>query len=692
MKNKFITKGVGAGLVSARKEMGITLIALVITIIILLILAGVTIAMVVGDNGILTRAREAKFKEEISGYLEKLEIYKANKSIGNYLNEQSDVETLLADKGSLYCDGKILEGQTIKNIIDDFDEKYNDKLLVLKGEMWITQVATEQEIDWAKDLGVKEVPLDIEISEGKVSLKSTDENLEYLKSENGTITIPSFVTSINSGVFNGVDATTVIIPPTVERIEANAFSNNKTITSIIFDDIENSKCTYIGASAFESTNITEIVLPDSVSSLGDCAFRFCSNLKEANIPKSLKVIPGYLFASSKITSIEIPEGVTTLNQACFRQCSLLQKINIPSTVTSLGAEIFYLDNNLEEVILDTDKYVFNEDETILMDKDKKKVYEIFTNKLKNKIINIPENVNRILVRCFTKNDVDNIEIKIPSSVNVIDSAAFTTIENINGSFEVDKDNIKYANTADKKGIYEKENGKLIRMFTGTDSSITIDENIKVIGEQCLNSTIITSITLPDNLQVLEDYSLFGLSKLKTVILPNNISSIAGGGLVFPHNVELKWKNSTNEGTNYKIDTFKNQQGKSLIKKDDNTLIWVSYNSSENISASDFPNGIKKIAHCCFRGKNYNLLELPDSIEELLGNPFVESYVKNLYIPSSVNTISQLNGPGLKYICIDKPSNSISGSPWGAPSGDRSIVWNDSSILGGKNLKDWFNSL
>mgnify|MGYP004641697697 CR=1 FL=1 len=43
-----------------RKEKGITLIALVITIIVLLILAGVTIAMLTGDNGILTKTKQAK--------------------------------------------------------------------------------------------------------------------------------------------------------------------------------------------------------------------------------------------------------------------------------------------------------------------------------------------------------------------------------------------------------------------------------------------------------------------------------------------------------------------------------------------------------------------------------------------------------------------------------------------------------
>ena len=47
-----------------RKELGITLIALVITIIVLLILAGVSIAMLTGENGILTQAQRAKEETE----------------------------------------------------------------------------------------------------------------------------------------------------------------------------------------------------------------------------------------------------------------------------------------------------------------------------------------------------------------------------------------------------------------------------------------------------------------------------------------------------------------------------------------------------------------------------------------------------------------------------------------------------
>ena len=57
-----------------KKEKGITLVALVITIIVLLILAGVTIAMVVGDNGILTRSRQSKFESIESEVQEKIKM------------------------------------------------------------------------------------------------------------------------------------------------------------------------------------------------------------------------------------------------------------------------------------------------------------------------------------------------------------------------------------------------------------------------------------------------------------------------------------------------------------------------------------------------------------------------------------------------------------------------------------------
>ena len=86
------------------KMRGITLIALVITIIVLLILAGVSIAMLTGENGIITQAEEAKNETEKAGVEEAVDIAIAeyymrknageNITLGDFLNEKVEAENL----------------------------------------------------------------------------------------------------------------------------------------------------------------------------------------------------------------------------------------------------------------------------------------------------------------------------------------------------------------------------------------------------------------------------------------------------------------------------------------------------------------------------------------------------------------------------------------------------------------------
>ena len=66
-----------------KKEKGITLVALVITIIVLLILAGVTISLVVGDNGVVQKARDAKTNMGNAQKQENEEL----QNLSNYMDE-----------------------------------------------------------------------------------------------------------------------------------------------------------------------------------------------------------------------------------------------------------------------------------------------------------------------------------------------------------------------------------------------------------------------------------------------------------------------------------------------------------------------------------------------------------------------------------------------------------------------------
>ena len=62
---------------------GITLISLVVTIIILIILAGVTLGMLTGENGIIGKSKEAKFKTEMAELKEQLELFNVDKLAEN---------------------------------------------------------------------------------------------------------------------------------------------------------------------------------------------------------------------------------------------------------------------------------------------------------------------------------------------------------------------------------------------------------------------------------------------------------------------------------------------------------------------------------------------------------------------------------------------------------------------------------
>ena len=70
-----------------KKREGITLIALVITIIVLLILAGITIAFALGDNGIIAKARKASIATRRGSVIQKLNEYKTEKNTSETLGD-----------------------------------------------------------------------------------------------------------------------------------------------------------------------------------------------------------------------------------------------------------------------------------------------------------------------------------------------------------------------------------------------------------------------------------------------------------------------------------------------------------------------------------------------------------------------------------------------------------------------------
>ena len=100
--------------------------------------------------------------------------------------------------------------------------------------------------------------------------------------------------------------------------------------------------TSIGNSTFSGcTGLTSIEIPNSVTSIGNSAFSYCSSLTSIEIPNSVTSIGNYAFYScSGLTSIEIPNSVTSIGESAFSRCRGLTSIEIPNSVTSISSSVF----------------------------------------------------------------------------------------------------------------------------------------------------------------------------------------------------------------------------------------------------------------------------------------------------------------------------------------------------------------
>ena len=99
-------------------------------------------------------------------------------------------------------------------------------------------------------------------------------------------------------------------------------------------------------------SLQSIVIPDSVTSIGEWAFNDCKGLQSMILPDSVISIGNYTFTDCKnLRSIIIPDSVTTIGIATFAGCESLQTIVIPSSVTAIGHSAFLGCKNLQTIVL-----------------------------------------------------------------------------------------------------------------------------------------------------------------------------------------------------------------------------------------------------------------------------------------------------------------------------------------------------
>ncbi len=175
-----------------------------------------------------------------------------------------------------------------------------------------------------------------------------------------SVTIGSSVTSIRYDAFKGCSSlTSISIPSSVTSIENNVFEGCCSLTSIVveegntqYDSRDNCNAIINTTNNMLIAGCKNTVIPSSVTSIGDRAFKGCSSLTSITIPSSVTSIGYEAFQiCSSLTSITIGSSVTSIGEYAFYGCSSLTSVTIPSSVTSIGDWAFWGCSSLTSVTI-----------------------------------------------------------------------------------------------------------------------------------------------------------------------------------------------------------------------------------------------------------------------------------------------------------------------------------------------------
>ena len=369
----------------------ITLIALVITIIILIILAGVTLNLALGENGIFNKSKQGANKYMMESVKEELLLIIHDKEL-EYVKLEKEL-TLNELKNPTIKDVESLEIRLKKEdknaVVYEVDEER--KILPVDYKGYEFEIQGNLEVKYKGEA-------EKQISEKEEIEKEIEEELQKMPPEFFTTTETEGIVTItginnvykeeNTIKYEGYTGT-LVIPSTlkdgnVSTISANAMKNITNINKLYIQE----GITTIDASAFYGcSQMNKLIIPDTVTKLGGNAFYQCTGLTNITLPITLnlkdgsaaagfvnstgikevtltkgnggegvdynsntnKGLPWYYSKENEIT-IKLEEGITKIGSYMFAYTTGIKSINIPKTVESIGDYAFSNCGNWDEEI------------------------------------------------------------------------------------------------------------------------------------------------------------------------------------------------------------------------------------------------------------------------------------------------------------------------------------------------------
>ena len=458
------------------------------------------------------------------------------------------------------------------------------------------------------------------------------------------VKIPYGITQISQYTFADCNLKELIIPNSVISIGRNVVYDNPNFNSITLSRNLQSIGSYI---FMWDRNLEYIHIPESVQYIAYGAFEE-TGLKNIVIPRSITYIPQEAFYNTSLINVTMFNGIETIGESAFRGCKYLETINssvsgeyiLPNTITKLDGSVFYDCEKLKYIKLSKNNVSIGN--------------QVF---VRTGILSleIPDSNVSIGTGCFSQTNLE--DLSIGNGLTGIGSYQFTsnalTKLTLNNDKIVSKTRTTSAN---------------IRTIMGNLPELTelvIGNDVSVIGNYAFNNTSnnLTTVRLSNNLKTIGTCAFQHCNKLTTIIFPDSLTTIADSAF---YNCSINTinipKNLSSIGVNAfyncPINTITIDNNHPIYKLQNNCLIHKSSNSINlaTLNVTEIPEGLTSLPIGIFKNNaNFTDVTIPDTITTINTEAFGNCpNITSLTIPETTTTIGQ----GITRYCYNLNSITV----------------------------------